>query len=174
MEINIVPSWGSRAAYIAVVGQSPGKEEFVQQKPFVGPSGKIIREWLKQSNIYPDLCFWSNITDRVLLGSDAPTKEDIEIGKERLKKELFALPNLRYVILVGTFASGLLFYGPMRGRIGKEGSLFGVFPCTAIWHPAYYLRSANKERQSKIKEDVINTLTNFIKPSVFDRILSRR
>jgi uracil-DNA glycosylase family 4 len=56
-----VPSVGPRDARLMVVGEAPGKDEEEQGKPFIGQSGKILRESLVRNGILPQSCFITNV-----------------------------------------------------------------------------------------------------------------
>jgi uracil-DNA glycosylase family 4 len=57
----IVPPSGPRSARIVVVGEAPGREEVAQQKPFVGASGKLLRQLMVQVGIDPSSVYYTNV-----------------------------------------------------------------------------------------------------------------
>ena len=148
-----VPPSGLLSSEIAFVGQSPGRVEQELKKPFVGPAGKVLRNLCKEVGINPDDAYWTNVCDRILLGTEAPTEEDISEGRVRLRHELKKLTNLKIIVLVGIPASQLVFRGLMREMSGQEGELFG-HPCTAIYHPSATLRAKGGEQAQRIKKEI--------------------
>jgi DNA polymerase I-like protein with 3'-5' exonuclease and polymerase domains/uracil-DNA glycosylase len=47
---------------LMIVGEGPGTQEVAEGRPFVGPSGKLLRAMLKQSGIHMDECWVTNAT----------------------------------------------------------------------------------------------------------------
>jgi uracil-DNA glycosylase family 4 len=58
---TFVGSWGSPNAPIAIVGEQPGNQEVVQQRPFVGPAGENLHECLHTAGISSSLCYFTNV-----------------------------------------------------------------------------------------------------------------
>lgn len=56
-----VPSIGPTDARIMIVGEAPGKEEEESKTPFIGQSGRLLRETLVRNGILPDSCFITNV-----------------------------------------------------------------------------------------------------------------
>lgn len=165
-----VSPYGPFTAEVAFVGQSPGKIEGEEGRPFVGKAGQLLRELCIDVGIDPNDCFWTNICDRVLLGSEEPTPKDIVAGKKRLRIELEQLHKLKLIVMVGTFAASVVFTGSMGEMSGKEGFLFGI-PCTAIYHPSAVLRAgradgiAYKTRIKRVLHRITQIAPIMIKPT---------
>lgn len=155
----LVPPYGPLDAEYAIIGQSPGREEAERQRPFVGPAGRVLRQWLTEVGIPPDSCYWTNITLDVLLGSKAPNTKQTREGKERLEQELATLTNIRCIVLAGAFAARLCFTGPMAQMHGRMGKLFGKYDCIAVYHPSAYLRALNPRRRQELATRVKIALT---------------
>jgi len=152
-----VPAYGPLDAEICIIGQSPGRDEARIGRPFVGPAGKLFRRWLSEAGIDPESCYWTNVTDEVLLGSEVPKTAQVREGTERLHGEIGRLANLKAIVLVGSFAAHLAFEGNMSRMHGQTGELWGI-PCIAVYHPSYYLRSREKRRRQAIESAVIHAL----------------
>lgn len=56
-----VPGFGPRGAKIAFVGQAPAKVEEQERQPFVGPSGRLVRELCDEAGIDFDGCYRTNV-----------------------------------------------------------------------------------------------------------------
>ena len=54
-------SEGPLNAKIVFVGEAPGAEEEIYQRPFVGPAGQLLNEFLQQAGIIRDLCRFENV-----------------------------------------------------------------------------------------------------------------
>jgi uracil-DNA glycosylase family 4 len=61
MSKEYVPAYGPIGAELMILGESPSYQEVAQGKPFVGPSGKELDRLLKDSGIYRDNCWISNV-----------------------------------------------------------------------------------------------------------------
>ncbi len=51
---NVVNGQGRQRAKVAVVGQAPGREEDKKARPFIGPAGKTLRNWLRAAGFHPE------------------------------------------------------------------------------------------------------------------------
>lgn len=56
-----VPGYGSASARLAIVGEAPGKEEELALRPFVGQSGKMVRETIQNAGINPEEVYFTNV-----------------------------------------------------------------------------------------------------------------
>jgi len=83
-----VGGYGPSNAKLAVVGEAPGRYEEEQQRPFVGPSGKIVRECLTEAGINPDECYMTNVV------KVRPPNNDINLLHVLNKKVSDFLPQL--------------------------------------------------------------------------------
>lgn len=60
---------------LMIVGEGPGTQEVAEGRPFVGPSGKLLRAMLKQTGIDMDACYITNAT----LGKPRPHKKAFQV-----------------------------------------------------------------------------------------------
>ncbi|MCK5554445.1 MAG: uracil-DNA glycosylase, partial [Deltaproteobacteria bacterium] len=56
-----VPGEGSERARIMLVGEAPGREENIQGRPFVGRSGRILNEILKEAGLKREDLFITSV-----------------------------------------------------------------------------------------------------------------
>lgn len=154
-----VPFTGASLPTVAVVGEAPGREEDVQAKPFVGPSGRLLRKWLfedvgfneREVSFVNTVSCWPNRT---------PTGKEVEACKKNLVAQLSYL-RPKYILALGGVAfNALLAPGVMRMGDGRgkwfraEGYGLSIPPpAIATWHPAAVLRNRTLER--KAIEDVM-------------------
>lgn len=146
-----VPPWGPPNAKIVLVGEAPGVEEVVQKKPFVGSSGRLLRERLHKVGLNPDMCYMTNIIKQkirdnnfdllYLDGDDREQPSSILIeAQQALRDEIKRIkPNL--VVPLGSEAlravTGLKGIDKWRGSIIAHDGL-KIVP---TFHPARMLRS---------------------------------
>lgn len=85
---RFVPDVGRRDARIVVVGEAPGRHENEQGKPFVGPAGWRLDEWLAQAGLRRDDCYITNCLEkstRVLMASlEWRAIGDVQVGDRLL------------------------------------------------------------------------------------------
>lgn len=157
--INYVGGTGCvQNALIAVIGEAPGKFENFHCKPFVGQSGRLLREMLKLARISTDILYITNVVKYRPMDdyqrNRTPTREEIDAFIPYLKAELEAVGNPKIIIPVGRVAvkvflpsyTGSLISACGEGFVGVEGKTY--YP---MLHPAYVLR--NPESEAKYIQD---------------------
>lgn len=156
MATTHVGSSGPVSARFAIVGEAPGAEERRQGKPFVGPSGQLLREAFERVGIDPDEAYITNVYKEYRYGNPTPTKAEIAEARTSLVEELSALPNLEAVLVLGntplTALTGLTAITKNRGV--QESEWLDV-PVFATLHPAAVLRNV------RYKSDWLNDLSGF-------------
>lgn len=160
---------------VLIIGEAPADEEVKQSKPFVGRSGKLIREVI---NKHPEITYLiANTVFCYHKPSNKPTQEEYSFCKPILKEIISHLPNLERIIIVGKTAfeyilgkkgsivqyTGTTFFPP-------EGSILPKVPVGVVYHPSYALRSGKAEEFKTIFEKLFigktaeyNNLTSIIK-----------
>jgi DNA polymerase-1 len=134
----------------AVVGEAPGYHESQQGRPFVGQSGQLLRDTLRQVGLDPDRAYYTNVVKEYIPGNPTPGVKAINAARMPLALELAALPNLKAVLLVGnvplTAASGHGGITKSRGMVHGQHENFPLdVPLFATIHPAAVLRNANQK-----------------------------
>lgn len=151
--MNTVPGEGPQTATWAVIGEAPGYHEDKQGRPFVGPSGQLLRQTLKRVGLDPTTGYVTNVVKVRPPGNATPTTAEIKQALPALAEELRALPNLRLVLLVGSVPASAV--AGLAGGITKNR---GVTPSVrpdfqyledktvfVTVHPAFVLRNQSKQ-----------------------------
>jgi DNA polymerase len=146
---NIVFGEGSVDAEIVIVGESPGENEDIEGKPFIGDSGAILREFLTAVGIEKNNFFLTNTVKCRPPEDRDPTAKERKACAPLLNREIYILDPL-LIIAAGKVAFTHLARGQARSMKDGHGMLF---PCTIpgerfmltydvmpMWHPAYTLR----------------------------------
>lgn len=146
---NKFPTITNQPYKIAIVGESPGRDEHYQGAPFVGISGRLLTQLLSKAHVIREACFIGNVCQYRPADNDISqfefTGQEITSGLKVLEEDL-AKFNPNIVLLLGKTA--------LRCALGKDnigdwrGSLFisqipGPFygrKCMASYHPAACLR----------------------------------
>lgn len=146
-----VPGEGNPNAKVVFIGEAPGKTESQTGRPFVGRSGKYLRQLIGQIGLSEDEVFITSpvkylpATTRSLVGrggpkSGTPSKSEISHGTTHLIKQLKII-NPKLIVLLGNVAYKALIdqsatINKYHGQIiKKEGKKY--FP---TFHPAAAIR----------------------------------
>ena len=153
MPISHIPM-SNHGKKIAIVGESPGKQEVWKGKVFIGPSGKVLDAVMKNHGIDRAQCLMTN-SIACHYPDDAfstPPKEAMEACRPRLLAEIEET-GTDTVITVGAVAAKSMINiqtgitklrggGPRLSSYAlSDGSLLTVIP---TYHPAYAMRDQTK------------------------------
>ena len=140
-----VPGEGNSDARVVFIGEAPGREEAKTGRPFVGRSGKLLRQTIREAGLSEDDVF---ITSPVHFLPDrgTPTKEMIRHGRVHLYEQLAIIdPDL--VVLLGNSACTALLDTKVEltkqhgTTVRKDGRTFFI-----TFHPAYAIRFTEGKR----------------------------
>lgn len=136
------------------IGEAPGHEENQTGKPFMGKSGQILNEWIKQENI-TSYCIINTVPIIPLTEENKirpPTNQEIEYYKPLIIQLINAIKPQR-IILIGRTAEQIYQYKKMRNTTWIWNTGF-------IYHPSYYLRNGRTG-----KKDFKQLIKNYTKRS---------
>lgn len=130
---------------VMIIGEAPGRTEDETGKPFVGASGKLLREVLSANKVK------GYITNAVACRppqNRTPKKKEIDACNYWLKKQINDT-RPKYVLLLGNIAlQSVLGIKGIKKYRGKPIEKDNVV-CLPTYHPSYILasnRSGNNER----------------------------
>jgi len=151
---NLVFGDGDPRARVVLIGEAPGAEEDRRGLPFVGPSGRLLDRMLASIGLDRGRVFISNTLFWRPPGNRTPTSSEIAVCMPFVTRMLELIdPNL-LVALGGPAATALLgraeSVGRLRGRWFefRSDGLSKPIPATAIFHPAYLLRTPAQKRSA--------------------------
>ena len=143
---RLVVGSGNFLGNLVVVGEAPGAQEDTEGKPFVGKSGKFLKNLLVVSgiNIYREVYF-CNVTKCRPPKNRKPTPNEISIHKPWLIKQI-KLVNPKVVVLAGSTAMKTILEvnKPISQLRGEWFNLKGV-EYMPIFHPSYLMRFSQNE-----------------------------
>lgn len=150
---RIVPPRGPEDSPFVIVGEAPGKEEIKKGMPFIGPSGQVLSEALKQLP-HPEP-YILNVVPHMIQGEKSPEMlqelvskyqaQVLELVRKHPRKIVLALGNVALWALTNDFDHKIT---KVRGKLLKSDlSERGIVPTT---HPAFLLRGNGSFRQFKI------------------------
>ena len=143
---RLVVGSGNIFGDLVVVGEAPGAQEDLEGKPFVGRSGKFLKNLLEVSgiNIYEEVYFCNVIKCRPPRNRK-PTPKEISIHKPWLIQQI-KLVKPKVVILAGATAMRTILelnkpISQVRGQWFKSKGIEYI----PIFHPSYLMRFQQKE-----------------------------
>ena len=170
---KVVCGAGNHIADVMFVGEAPGYHEDRRGIPFVGKSGKLLRnEWLPKLELTPSEVYITNVCKCAPKDEGGkigkPTDEQIAVCLMWLEKEIeFVSPKI--IVALGSYALKALsnenYISRMNGKtfevvtsyLGERGDIIGY----ALYHPAAILWSGEKlsvNNELEVLKEMINEL----------------
>ena len=149
---NLVFGDGSQHAKIVFVGEAPGAEEDRRGVPFVGPSGRLLDKMLASIALVRSSVFITNTIFWRPPGNRSPTSAEVAACMPFVERIIELIDPQFLVALGGPAATALLgqaeSVGRLRGRwfTYQTAQMARPIPATALFHPAYLLRSPLQKR----------------------------
>lgn len=134
-----VPGEGNADAKIVFVGEAPGRTEAATGRPFVGRSGKLLRQAIQKAGLKEEDVFITSAVKYLPL-QGTPSLSQIVHGKEHLFKQLEVIKP-KVVVLLGFVAAKAIFGKtiPIAKEHGKIIEKKGI-KYFLSYHPAAILR----------------------------------
>ncbi len=151
---NLVLADGVADASLMLVGEAPGAEEDRQGLPFVGPSGKLLNAMLASIGIAREEVLISNTVFWRPPGNRTPKSQEAAVCKPFIDR-LIEIVDPKVLICVGAPSAHTLL-GETQGISRLRGKWFKFqtpklshpIAATALFHPAYLLRTPIKKRDA--------------------------
>ncbi len=149
---NLVFTDGNPEAPILFIGEGPGAEEDRQGLPFVGPSGRLLDRMLASIGLERSGVLISNTVFWRPPGNRTPTSHETAVCLPFVERLIEMVDPKVLVALGGPAATALLAQtdgvGRLRGRWFSYSTpgLPRPIEATALYHPAYLLRSPGQKR----------------------------
>lgn len=151
---HIVFGRGDDESKILFIGEAPGFTENEIGKPFVGRSGKLLGEWVKEIGLAENSFAIMNVVPIIPLNSEGqirpPTPEEISYFLPYTMQMIKCI-NPEVIVLLGKSAARA--FGKEAMKVGEVSEYEGK-KMYFIYHPAYYLRNGRKglEDLGKLKK----------------------
>ncbi len=149
---NLVFTDGNPEAPILFIGEGPGAEEDRQGLPFVGPSGKLLDKMLASIGLDRSGALISNIVFWRPPGNRTPTSHETAVCMPFVERLIEVVDPKVLVALGGPAAKTLLAQTDGVGRLRGKWFSYSTpglprpVAATALYHPAYLLRSPGQKR----------------------------
>jgi len=140
---NIVNGYGKPTSDIMIIGEAPGYAEDIHGTPFVGTSGRYLREILFDAGFIADNFYITNVIKCKPPNNRKPTKREITNCSVNLQNELNTIQP-RFILLLGRTAYETIFgKSPLKmSEIVKKVYITKnntYIYCT--YHPSYIIRN---------------------------------
>jgi DNA polymerase len=151
---NLVFTDGNPRGAVLFVGEAPGAEEDRQGLPFVGPSGRLLDRMLASIGLDRTRVCISNTVFWRPPGNRTPTTVEMAVCMPFLERLIELMDPRVLVTLGGPAAKSVLGesagVSKLRGRWFAYASprLARPIPATAMFHPAYLLRTPAQKRDA--------------------------
>jgi len=134
---------GNPEARLMVIGEAPGRDEDIQGKPFVGPSGQLLDRMLGAIALGADDFYVTNVINWRLAKNRDPKPAEIEICRPFIEKHI-ELAQPKVLLLVGgvsmTAMTGLTGIMKNHGQWQDVTIAGTTYPALPLYHPAFLLR----------------------------------
>jgi len=134
---------GNPEARLMVIGEAPGRDEDIQGKPFVGPSGQLLDRMLGAIALGADDFYVTNIINWRLAKNRDPKPAEIEVCRPFIEKHI-ELAQPKVLLLVGgvsmTAMTGLTAIMKNHGQWQDVTIAGTTYPALPLYHPAFLLR----------------------------------
>ncbi len=151
---NLVFGDGNSDARIVFIGEGPGAEEDRRGIPFVGASGQLLDKMLKSIGLDRSRVFISNTVFWRPPGNRNPTSAEIAICLPFVERIIELVDPEVLVAVGGPAANALLAQGQSVGKVRGKWFTYATprlarpVQATAIYHPAYLLRTPAQKRRT--------------------------
>lgn len=134
---------GNPAASLMVIGEAPGRDEDIQGKPFVGPSGQLLDRMLGAIALGENDFYVTNVVNWRPPQNRNPKPSEIEICRPFIEKHI-ELAQPKVLLLVGgismTALTGLTGIMKNHGQWQDVTIAGTTYPALPLYHPAFLLR----------------------------------
>jgi len=136
---SAVPGEGRADARVVFIGEAPGREEAKTGRPFIGRSGRLLRESIREIGLSEDEVF---ITSPVhyLPDRGTPSREMILHGREHLFSQLAVIDPDIIVLLGATACRAVLDRKVEVAKLHGSVARTERRACFITVHPAYAIR----------------------------------
>jgi DNA polymerase len=155
---------GPRGARLMLIGEAPGSDEDRIGHPFVGPSGELLRELLREVGLEPGQVFLTNAVKHFGYHwrgrrrmHKTPAQREIEACNIWLRREIDEIVP-RVIVTLGTTALKAILGERLAIVTARERSLSGPvgIPVVATYHPLALLRAPAQEEKEALRRTVIS------------------
>jgi uracil-DNA glycosylase family 4 len=135
-----VPGEGNPHTKILFIGEGPGFHEDKQGRPFVGPSGQLLEDLIKNIGLKRSDVFITNVVKCRPPENRDPFPGEISACNEYLDRQIAALQPL-VIVTLGRVSMSKFFGGEKISAIHGRARKMNGYICIPMFHPAAALRT---------------------------------
>jgi uracil-DNA glycosylase family 4 len=147
---------GQFESEIAIIAEAPGEREQQLHEPLVGGSGKFLWDTIRREGITRNKVYITNVVKRMLVSAAdanskkaAISKNELAVWQDLLRTELSLLPNLKYIVVLGSYALAALTDNhaitKLRGSVEHTTINGRSIPVLCTFNPAHIMREPRLE-----------------------------
>jgi DNA polymerase len=146
---NLVFGEGPPNAKLMFVGEGPGRDEDLQGRPFVGPSGQLLTDIIvKGMQMRREDCYIANIVKCRPPDNRNPEPEEARTCLPFLKRQITVIKP-RAIVALGLIASQYLLDTDLTlGRLRNRFHDLSGTPVMPTYHPSALLRNPGWKRDT--------------------------
>jgi DNA polymerase len=157
---------GRTSATLMLVGETPGDQEDLAGRPFVGPAGVLLDQAIAEAGIVREDVYVTNVVKHFRFVERGkrrlhakPRMREIKACRPWLDAELEVVEPAVVVCLGATAAHALLGsdFGITRHR-GVVWESPGGYRVLATWHPSAILRAPEHEDRERMRRELADDL----------------
>ncbi len=144
---HIVYGEGDVSARVVIVGEGPGEDEDLQERPFVGAAGRLLEAIIAAVGWRRQEVYICNVIKCRPPRNRDPEEDEIAACGTFLRRQIMAI-RPRAIFALGNVAARFLLSSeaPISGLRGHVHE-FGGIPLVPTYHPAYLLRNPLQKRR---------------------------
>jgi uracil-DNA glycosylase family protein len=157
---------GPSRALVMLVGETPGDQEDLKGRPFVGPAGKLLDEVLAEAGIERSKAYVTNAVKHFKWESRGkrrvhakPSSREIAACRPWLRAEIASV-SPRLIVCLGATASQTLLGSGFR--ITRQRGVIlpgpGTPPILATYHPSAILRVPDVNSRLRMRSELLSDL----------------
>jgi uracil-DNA glycosylase family 4 len=167
---RLVPGHGLVTAPLVIVGEAPAGEEERLGEPFIGPSGQLLRDLLKDAGVAWDWCYVTNTVPWRMPNDRKPYPFEIMASCRRVQQEAAVLEP-RVIIAAGAVAFQALTSkkrgAPWQARSKwmtwtPDGADAPAAELLTIWHPSAILREPRPPKRAEMEAETRAALASIL------------
>jgi uracil-DNA glycosylase family 4 len=146
---------GNPDANILFIGESPGRTEAQEGRPFCGPSGDVLDEMLRSISLRRESVYVTNLVLDYPGAKREPTPEEIEFYQPFVDR-MIDIIQPAVIAPLGRFAMQYILkkldlpekrqtITQLHGKLIKTQAQYGEIHVVPLYHPAVVLYSANQK-----------------------------
>jgi uracil-DNA glycosylase len=135
-----VPGEGNPRTKILFIGEGPGFNEDKQGRPFVGPSGQLLEDLLRNIGLKRSDVFITNVVKCRPPENRDPLPGEISACNDYLDRQIAALQPL-VIVTLGRISMSKFFGGEKISAIHGRARKMNGYICIPMFHPAAALRT---------------------------------